>query len=138
MSPALQEPIAVLCEEVGLPVPTPDPLGVYVIHIEGQEIRVSTLSSGKVILLGVIDRAADLAQRRKESRHSLLTTCLNLQAVRFGKLATSEVLTLEPETGELVLWQSFEGPSVSIPAFLQGAESLLNELEFWKNWLAAS
>ncbi len=138
MSDALHEPIAVLCEEVGLPVPAPDPRGAYVIDIEGQQIRVFALNNGKVVLLGVIGSAGDIAERRKESRHSILASCLNLQAVRFGKLGTSEVLTLEPETGELVLWQSFEGPGVSIPAFLQGAESLLNELEFWKNWLAVS
>lgn len=138
MSALLQEPISVLCDEVGISMPAADARGVYSIVIEGQEIRVSTLMNGKVILLGVIGQASTLAENRRESRRELLAGCLGLQAVRFTRLGTPEVLTLEPESGELVLWQSFEGPDVSIPAFLGAAESLLNELEFWKNWLAAT
>ncbi|MDH4454798.1 MAG: type III secretion system chaperone [Verrucomicrobiota bacterium] len=138
MSDALQEPISVFCDEVGLPMPAPNPSGAYVISVDGQEIRVSSRKNGKIVLLGVIGRANEIAERREESRQALLTSCLNLQAVRFGKLGTPEVLTFEPESGELVLWLSFEGPGVPIPAFLQGTESLLNELEFWKNWLAVS
>lgn len=138
MSALLQEPISVLCDEVGISMPAADARGVYSIVIEGQEIRVSTLMNGKVILLGVIGQASTLAENRRESRRELLVGCLGLQAVRFTRLGTPEVLTLEPESGELVLWQSFEGPDVSVPAFLGAAESLLNELEFWKNWLAAT
>lgn len=138
MSALLQEPISVLCDEVGISMPAADARGVYSIVIEGQEIRVFTLMNGKVILLGVIGQASTLAENRRESRRELLAGCLGLQAVRFTRLGTPEVLTLEPESGELVLWQSFEGPDVSIPAFLGAAESLLNELEFWKNWLAAT
>ena len=138
MSDPLQEPIAVLCDEVGVPVPARDARGAYVIIVQGQELRVFSLNNGRVIMLGIIGPAGDLASRRKEPLGALLTNCLALQAVRFGRLATQEVLTVEPETGELVLWQAFDAPSLSVPAFLQSAESLLNELEFWKNWLAAS
>lgn len=138
MSDLLQEPISVLCDEVGLPTPKPDAQGIYHIVIEGQSVRVLTLSQGRVVLLGIIGSASIIAEDRQESRQALLASCLSLQAVRFGKLGTEQVLTLEPETGELVLWQAFEGPGVSIPVFLMAAESLLNELEFWKNWLAIS
>lgn len=138
MSDLLLEPVSILCEEVGLPQMPPDERGVYRLVIDGQEIRVSALLNGRVVLLGVIGNATDLAEDRRESRQLLLSGCLTLQMVRFGKLGTEQALTLEPETGELVLWQSFEGPGVSIPMFLSAAESLLNELEFWKNWLAAS
>ncbi|HEY1053447.1 MAG TPA: type III secretion system chaperone [Prosthecobacter sp.] len=136
MSDALQEHVSILCEEVGLPAAAPDARGVYHIEIEGLEVRVSTLNNGRVILLGVIGRADAVAERRQESRQTLMMGCLALQAVRFGKLGTSEVLTLEPETDELVLWRSFDGPGMSVPAFLAGAEALLNELEFWKTWLS--
>lgn len=132
----LQEPVALLCEEVGLPPPAPDPQGVYVIDIDGQELRISLLNNGKVIICGIIGRADEIAARRQQSRQTLLTHVLHLQAVRFGKLGTAEVMTLEPATDELLLWTSLVGPEVSIPAFLQSTESLLNELEFWKNWLA--
>ncbi len=138
MSDLLQEPISVLCDEVAVPTPKADADGVYHLVIDGQQVRVFSLKQGKVVLAGVIGSAAIIAEDRKESRQSLLASCLALQAVRFGKLATQEVLTLEPETGELVLWQSFEGPGVSVPVFLAAAESLLNELEFWKTWLGAA
>lgn len=136
MSAAIQENISILCEEVGLPMPALDPRGVYHIELDGQELRISTLNNGRVILLGVIGRTDVVAERRQESRHALLMGCLTLQAVRFGKLGTAEVLTVEPETDELVLWRSFDERQMSIPAFLAGAEALLNELEFWKHWLS--
>lgn len=138
MSDALLEPISVLCDEIGLKVPSPSFEGVYVLKIDDQEIRVSSLTNGKVILLGIVGKVADIAERRKESIQMLLASCLNVQAVRFGKLGTSEVLTFEPETEELVIWQPLDGVGVSIPVFLHATESLLNELEFWKNWLAIS
>lgn len=138
MNDALHEPVSVLCDEAGLPVPQPDERGIYRIFIDGQEVRVTAMKQGKVILLGVIGSANALAENRRESPQALLNNCLVLQAGRFSKLGTREVLTLEPETGELVLWQSLDGHGVSIPAFLSAAESLLNELEFWKTWLAAS
>ena len=97
-----------------------------------------SLSQGRVILLGVIGAIGTISALRNESRERLLGSCLTLQAVRFGKLGTMEVLTVEPETDELILWQSFEDHSLSIPNFLSAAESLLNELDFWKNWLATA
>lgn len=136
MSDPLSEMISVLCDETGAPITGPDARGVHVIQIENHELRVLPLSHGRFVLLGLIGRAGDLAERREESRQTLLSTCLNLQAVRFGRLGTPEVLTLEPESDDLVLWRSFEEQQVSISTFLQAAESLINETEFWKNWLA--
>lgn len=136
MSTVLNEMISVLCDETGIAVPEPDARGMHIIRIEEHELRVQPLKQGRFILLGVIGRAGGIAERREQSRQALLSTCLTLQAVRFGRLGTSEVLTLEPESDELVLWRSFEESRVSISAFLQAAESLINETEFWKNWLS--
>ncbi len=136
MSTVLNEMISVLCEETGVAVPAADARGMHVIRIEGHEMRMQPLNQGRFILLGVIGRAGSIAEKREQSRQALLSTCLGLQAVRFSKLGTAEVLTLEPENDELVLWLSFEDTRVSISAFLQAAESLINETEFWKNWLS--
>lgn len=138
MSTTLQEPLSVLCDEVGVPMPQPDSRGSYSLEIDGQTLRVSELKNQRVILAGVVGNLGVIAAKRETSRQDVLANCLGVQAVRFAKLATAEVLTFEPETDELILWTGFDGPSISIPAFLQGAESMLNELEFWKNWLAAS
>jgi len=136
MTSPLSELISVLCDEAGAPAPEADARGAHVIRIENHELRVQPLSHGRFVFLGLIGRAGDIAARREESRQTLLSSCLGLQAVRFGKLGTPEVLTLEPENDELVLWRSFGESQVSIPTFLQAAESLINETEFWKNWLA--
>lgn len=139
MSDSIEEPLSVLCDEAGIPMPSADERGGYEFIIDYKTLRVSLLNRGaKVVLLGVIGHVESIAEQRRESRERLLTSCLTLQAVRFGRLGTSEVLTLEPETGELVLWVSFENYSLSIPGFIAAAESLLNELDFWKNWLAAT
>ncbi|TDU70708.1 Tir chaperone family protein CesT [Prosthecobacter fusiformis] len=132
----LGEPVAQLCEELGIATPPPNEQGVFVIQVEGQELRFSLLNNDRVYLLGVLGRVDEIAAQRQISRQALLTGCLTLQAVRFGKLGREEVLSIEPETDELILWHSLDGPDVSIPAFFQTAEALLNELEFWKNWLA--
>lgn len=136
MSTVLNEMISVLCDETGVAVPAPDARGIHVIRIEEHELRVQPLNQGRFILLGVIGKAESIAEKREQSRQALLSTCLGLQAARFSKLGTAEVLTLEPENDELVLWRSFEESRVSISAFLQAAESLINETEFWKTWLS--
>ncbi|GAA5149719.1 hypothetical protein GCM10023213_47800 [Prosthecobacter algae] len=128
--------MAQLCEELGIATPFPNEQGVFVIQVEEQELRFSLLNNGRVNLVGVIGRADEIAALRQISLQALLTSCLTLQAVRFGKLGREEVLSIEPATDELILWHSLDGPDVSIPAFFQTAEALLNELEFWKNWLA--
>jgi len=138
MSDPIVEPLSVLCEEAGIPMPTPDDRGGYEFVIDYKTLRVSSLNRGsKIVLLGIIGNAESIAEQRREARERLLTSCLTLQAVRFGKLGSREVLTLEPENGELVLWVAFENYSISIPGFIAAVESLLNELDFWKNWLSA-
>lgn len=137
MNDSLQEPLSVLCDQLGLPTPQADERGFYRIVMDGHEVRVMAMKQGSVVMLGVIGIADALAESRRESVQNLLSNCLMLQAARFKSLGTREVLTLEHETGELVLWQSFENHDVTIPGFLAAAESLLNELEYWKTWLAS-
>lgn len=135
----IQEPLSVLCDEVGVPVPQPDARGICTVVIDNQELRFVPLKQGKVVMLGIIGNAEALAAKRNEDLQIVLASCLTLQGARFAKLGTREVMTLEPETGELVLWQSFDpSTGVSISSFLGAAESMLNEVEYWKNWLAAS
>lgn len=137
-STSLREALEVFCDEVGLPVPEPQPNGVYTLWLEDHELRISLQKNAQVILLGVIGRVDDLAARRQTSSQHLLTSCLTLHAARFSKLSGEEILSLEPETGELILWRSFAERDLSIPTFLQATEALVNELEFWKNWLTQS
>ena len=138
MNDLIEEPLGVLCDEVGVPMPVPDEHGVYRLVVDGQELRVLALKQGRIIVTGVLGHAETIAANRREEMQVMLASCMTLQAARLSKLGTGEVLTLESETGELVLWLSFEGPGVPISRFLPAAESLLNEMEFWKNWLAAS
>jgi len=132
----IQEPISVLCEEVGISVPQPDGRGVLAVVIDGQEIRYMGLKQNRIAMVGVIGDAAAIAERRREDLQGVLASCLTLQGARFGKLGAREILTLEPETGELVAWFCFDGTGMSISGFLSATESMLNEMEFWKNWLA--
>lgn len=127
--------MSVFCEEVGLPVPSPDSQGGYILRLEENELRVAQLSQGRVILLGVIGNADAIATQRQQSRQAMLINCLALQAARFSKMGSEEILTIEIETDELVLWRCLEDSELSAPIFLQAAEALLNELEFWKNRL---
>jgi hypothetical protein len=135
MNDALNEPLLVLCQEIGLTPPAPDARGQHVLVIDGQELRVLTLAQGRVVVLGVIGTLSSLAEKRGGSER-LLADCLTVQAARLAAQAIPEVLTLEPDSGELVLWRAIAPHGLSVPVFLNVAESMLNELEFWKNWLS--
>jgi len=136
MTDALKDPLIVLCEETGLTLPIPNEQGFYVLQIDGYELRITALAKGRVVMAGVIAGVAVLAEKRQETREQLLSYCLTLQSARFATQAKREVLTLEQSTDELVLWRSFDPFALSVPTFLAAAESMLNELEFWKNWLS--
>jgi len=136
MTEQLQEAIAVLCDELGLPTAQINSSGLYIVRVDGKELRILTLRDGKVVLLGVIGVLATIAESRRESADSLLRNCLILHGARLERLGTPEVLTLDDT--ELVLWRKFEPFGISISEFLQASESVLNEVEFWQNWLSAA
>lgn len=139
MMDLIQEFLAVLLVESGVAIPAPDSRGIFSVVIDGQELRFLTIKQSKMIMIGIIGKAEVLASARNQDLQLMLADCLTLQGARFAKLGNSEVMTLEPETGELVLWVSFDSDTgVSIPSLLGAAESMLNEIEFWKKWLAAA
>lgn len=136
MNEVLQEPLTVLCEEIGLAPPIPDALGHYVLEIDGHQLRFLALSKGRIVMIGLVGSVSGFVDKRRQSRNQLLSQCMTLQAARFSKQAIREVLTLEASTDEMVLWRSFEAYELNISSFLAAAESMLNEMEFWKNWLS--
>ena len=134
MNETLQEPLTVLCEEIGLAPPSLNASGLYVLEIDGHELRVIPLAKGRVVLAGLIGSVNALTEKRRQDRDRFLSHCLTVQAARLSKQAVREVLTWESGTDELLLWRSFEPFELSISSFLSATETLLNELEFWKNW----
>ena len=65
MTDSLQEPISVLCDEVGVPVPQPDENGHYSILIDEQEVRVLKVKQEQAVMVGVIGHAETVAEGRR-------------------------------------------------------------------------
>ena len=133
MTENLKRAIETLCEELGLPKPPADD---PVIDVNGHELRIVQLSGHKAVLMGTLGSLSSIADERRESTDTLLMRSLTLHGARFAKLGTPEALTLEDNT--MVLWNKFDSETISVQDFLQSSESMLNEMEFWKNWLAAA
>jgi hypothetical protein len=135
MNDPFHDAVAALCEEVGQDAPSPKAGGGYEVVVDGTTVRAFPLSSGRVVMSAGIGKVVEVAEARRESVQDLLCGCLTLSGARFRKLGIRETMTIEQNSDELVLWRKFEGSSPSISEFLQAAESLLNEVRFWKRWL---
>jgi hypothetical protein len=133
MTEALQHALASLHEELGLQARAENP---GMIQVNDHELRVVELGSGKAALVGDLGSVRQIAEDRGESIDTLLMRSLTLHAARFAKLGTPEALTLDES--QLVLWKKIDSERVSVQDFLHSAESMLNEVEFWKNWLSAA
>lgn len=134
MTENLQRALEVLCEELGLPVPSSRPAAL---NVEGNELKIVELPQGKAALLGTIGSLSQITEKRRESVETVLSRCLTLHGARFSKLGTREAVTLD-DHDQLVLWSGLDADTVSISEFIQTSESMLNELEFWKGWLSAA
>lgn len=133
MTAVFKEAIEVLQEELELPVSQSSPGSLTV---DSHELRFQQIGNETALMLGVIGDVAELIEHKKTSEQDLLTRCLNLHAARFAKQATPEVLTIENH--ELLLSRQFDAHAIRPAEFLQAAESMLNELEYWKTWLDAA
>jgi hypothetical protein len=133
MTDNLKRALETLCEELGLPTPAADN---PVVEVDGHELRITELSGGKAVLLGTLGSVSRIAEERGESVDTLLMRSLTLHGARFAKLGSPEALTLDD--GTMVLWNKFDSDAISVQDFLRFSESMLNEVEFWKNWLAVA
>lgn len=133
MTENLKISLEALGAELGLPVPNePEPT----FTVDDCLLRIRLLPKGDAVLLGVLGEPEKLAGQRNAETTTLLANCLTLHGARFAKLGVSESLTLDGD--ELVLWKKFDGHNVSVSEFLRNAESMLNEMDFWKTWLATT
>jgi hypothetical protein len=133
MTENLKRALDTLCDELGLPAPSAEN---PVVQVDGHELRVTELSGGKAVLLGTLGSISRIAEERGETVDTLLLRSLTLHGARFAKLGAPETLTLDDDN--MVLWNKFDSDAISVQDFLQASESMLNEVEFWKNWLAVA
>src|SRR5688500_4478121 len=138
MNDQIQEAISILCDELVLQIPQLYGEGRLVLYPDGAaELRIFPIMGGRaIIMLAVIGKAAAMAEARKETIATFLSRCLTLHGVRFTKLSLTEAITLD--SGELILWRKFNNPYIALPEFLQAAESILNEAEYWQGNFATA
>ena len=122
-----------LCEELGLDRPSADTLGRYELRVEDLILRFGLWGRNEVVLEGVIGNMGEGAATRWESQQELLRTVLTWNLARLKGQARPEVLSFDEEENTLLLWRSWTIDGSLTRNVLQGAEDMLNELEFWRS-----
>ena len=136
MNPLL-DTLSALCRELDLPLPSPDPRGRYEVAVDDLVLRLGPWERGQVVLEGVIRRfGADVA-RAWDGQQEILRQVLTWNIARLKGQARPEVLSFDEEENVLLLWRTWPADERLPRELLQGAEEMLNELEFWRGRLEA-
>lgn len=126
-----------LCDELGLSLPSPDARGRYEVTVDDLVLRLGPWERNHVVLEGVIRRFGDDVSRAWDSQQDVLRQVLTWNIARLKGQARPEVLSFDDEENVLLLWRTWPADERLARAVLQGAEEMLNELEFWRGRLAA-
>jgi hypothetical protein len=126
-----------LCEELGLDRPGADARGRYELRVDELVLRLGAWNRNEVVLEGVIGSMGEGAASHWESQQELLRTVLTWNLARLKGQARPEVLSFDEEENLLLLWRSWVIDGSLVRNVLQGAEEMLNELEFWRSKIAA-
>jgi hypothetical protein len=89
-----------------------------------------------VIMTAALGRLNEMAEKAGETVNGVLDRCLHLHGARLSSLALPFVLSLEPDSDEVILWVPVAlRPERGTP-FREELEDLLNEVEFRRNWMS--
>lgn len=104
---------------------TTDTLGRYRLEIDGR-LTVTVFQTGRHILIeSPLGRLPEDARQADESLLAWLTT-------RLGELRTrEEVLTLDPENADLILFRRLPAATLTLETLEQALESFANQLDDW-------
>lgn len=133
---SLHEKISLLCEELGLPRPAVAEADSCEVSVETVKIQFRTLASGQVVLTAALGRLNEMAEKAGETVNGVLDRCLHLHGARLSGLALPFVLSLEPDSDEVILWVPVEPRPERGTPFREELEELLNEVEFRRNWMS--
>jgi hypothetical protein len=133
---SLKHALAALCDELGLVPPAPDERGRYEVSVDDLVLRLGPWERDQVVLEGVISRFGADPSRAWGSQQDVLRQVLTWNIARLKGQARPEVLSFDDEENVLLLWRTWPADERLTREVLQGAEDMLNELEFWKGKLA--
>ncbi len=132
---SLHEKICLLCDDLGLPLPAVAEGDSCEVSVETVKIQFRTLANGQVIMTAALGRLNEMAEKAGESVNGFLDRCLHLHGARLSGLALPFVLSLEPDSDEMILWVPVESRPERGTPFREELEDMLNEVEFRRNWL---
>lgn len=132
----LNHAVSALCDELGLAPPAPDPRGRYEVAVDDLVLRLGPWGQDQVVLEGIISRFGSDAARAWGGQQDVLRQVLTWNIARLKGQARPEVLSFDDDENILLLWRAWPADERLNREVLQGAEDMLNELEFWKGKLA--
>ncbi|PTY07839.1 hypothetical protein DB347_06330 [Opitutaceae bacterium EW11] len=125
--------LTALCEELGLEPPEADARGRYEVRVEELVLRLGPWGKTEVVLEGVIGNLGRNAAGAWETQQEVLRQVLTWNIGRLKGQPRPEILSFDEEENLLLLWRTWPLDERLTAAVLQGAEEMLNELEFWRS-----
>lgn len=133
----LETAATALCQELAIPVPTPDARARYELRVGDSTLRLGPWGDGEVILEGPVLSLGDNAAANWQVQQDILRQALTWNLARLKGQARPEVLSFDEQENLIVLWRTWPKDERLIAAILRGAEEMLNEVEFWRNKIKA-
>lgn len=128
----IEQALEALCGELGLPRPGADARGRFTVQVEDLKLRLAPWGKDEAVLEGVIGNLGDNAAHEWETRQDLLRQVLTWNLARLKGEPRPEVLSFDEDENLLLLWRTWPRDGRLTANVLQGAEGMLNELEFWR------
>lgn len=125
-----------LCDALAVPLPPPTAAAQYELRLDQAVLRLArhgethAVLEAEVLALGAAAGLAGTAQQ------DLLRHLLACNLARLKGQARPEILSYDERENRLVLWRRWPCDARLAAAVLDGAEGLLNELDFWRDQVA--
>ncbi len=121
-----------LCDALAVPTPPPNAEARYELRLDNVGLRLTRHGATHAVLEADVLTLGEAAGLAWTAQQDLLRHLLACNLARLKGQARPEVLSYDEQENRLVLWRRWPCDARLPAAVLDGAEGLLNELDFWR------
>jgi hypothetical protein len=121
----IQNLVESLAQRLEMPVPASDENGAYTFVFDGMPVHCRSGPDQRLILWGGLGEIPPDPTQAEEQAREILKANLAWMKTR------KEIVCIDPESGEMVLYLSLKIPDLDVDRFEEKIEGLVNSLEFW-------
>lgn len=126
-----------LCDALAVPTPPPNAAARYELRLDNAVLHLTRTGEAQAVLEADLLALSEAAGLSSTSQQDLLRHLLACNLARLKGQARPEVLSYDERENRLVLWRRWPCDARLPAALLDGAEGLLNELDFWRGQVSA-